>query len=121
MEDNLISQEEALSSENNDSDEPRIMVVDDEKNIVEFMKIALQDHGYKVTGCTDSEHAVEKIKKTVYDLIITDLNMPKIPGVEFVKKAKEISPKTDLVVMTGFPSVETAVKCMKNGATDYLA
>jgi len=47
--------------------------------------------------------------------------MPKLSGVEFVKKAKGISPRTDFVVMTGFPSVETAVECMKNGATDYLA
>ena len=117
----MVNREETPLSGNTDSEGPRIMVVDDEKNIVEFMKIALQDHGYKVTGCTDSEHAIEKTKETAYDLIITDLNMPKIPGVEFVKKAKEISPKTDLVVMTGFPSVETAVKCMKNGASDYLA
>lgn len=117
----MVNQEGKELTGKTDPEEAQIMVVDDEEGIVKFMKSALQDHGYKVTGCTDPEQAIEKIKTVVYDLVITDLNMPKIPGVEFVKKVKEISPKTDLVVMTGFPSVETAVECMKNGASDYLA
>lgn len=117
----MINQEEAQLTGKTDSEETQIMVVDDEENIVIYMKSELEDHGYSVTGCTDPEQAIEKIKKEVYDLIIIDLNMPRIPGVEFVKKAKEISPKTDLVVMTGFPAVETAVEFMKNGAADYLA
>ena len=117
----MANQEEKPLSVRVNSEEAQIMVVDDEKNIVEFITTALQNHGYKVTGCTDPEQAIETIKKVVYDLVITDLNMPKISGVEFVKRVKKISPKTDLVVMTGFPSVETAVECMKNGASDYLA
>jgi diguanylate cyclase (GGDEF)-like protein len=117
----MVNQEEKQLTGKTDSEEAQIMVVDDEEKIVEFMKIALQNRGHKVTGCTDPEHAIEKIKIEVYDLIITDLNMPRIPGVKFVKKVKKISPKTDVVVMTGFPSVETAVECMKNGASDYLA
>jgi DNA-binding NtrC family response regulator len=114
----MVNQEEEQLTGKIDSEEAQIMIVDDEESIVIFMKSALQDIGYNVTGCTDTEHAIEKIKNTIYDLIITDLNMPKISGVEFIKKAKKISPKTDLVVMTGFPSVETAVECMKNGASD---
>ncbi len=117
----MANQEEKELTGKTDSKETQIMVVDDEEGIVELIKSDLQDHGHKITGCTDTEYAIERIKKEVYDLIITDLKMPKIPGVEFVKKVKEISPKTDLVVMTGFPSVETAVECMKNGASDYLA
>jgi diguanylate cyclase (GGDEF)-like protein len=117
----MVNQEEEQLTGKTNSEEAKIMIVDDEESIVMFMKSALQDHGYNVTGCTDPEQAIEKVKNTIYDLIITDLNMPKIPGVEFIKKAKKISPKTDLVVMTGFPSVETAVECMKNGASDYLA
>ncbi len=117
----MVNQEEKQLTGKTDSEETHIMVIDDEKGILEFMKTALQNHGHKVTVCTYAELAIEKIKNVVYDLIITDLKMPKIPGVEFVSKAKEISPRTDIVVMTGFPSVETAVECMKNGATDYLA
>ena len=117
----MVNQEEKQLTGETDSEETQIMVVDDEEGILKFMKRSLENHGHKVTVCTDTEQAIEKIKKAVYDLIITDLNMPKLPGVEFVKKAKEISPRTDLVVMTGYPSVETAVECMKNGASDYLA
>jgi diguanylate cyclase (GGDEF) domain len=117
----MVNQEEKLLTEKIDSEEAQIMVVDDEEGILLLMESELQDHGYNVTCCADPEQAIEKIKKVVYDLIITDLNMPNIPGVKFVKKIKEISPKTDVVVMTGFPSVETSVECMKNGASDYLA
>jgi diguanylate cyclase (GGDEF)-like protein len=117
----MTNHEEEQLTGKTDAAEAKIMVVDDEEGIVLLMKSELEDHGYNVTGCTDPEQAIEKIKKVVYDLIIMDLKMPKISGVEFVKKAKEISPKTDIVVMTGFPSVETAVECMKNGAADYLA
>jgi diguanylate cyclase (GGDEF)-like protein len=117
----MANQEEKLLPRETDSEETHIMIVDDEEGIVQFMKNALQDHGHKITVCTDTELAIEKIKNVVYDLVITDLKMPKLSGVEFVKRAKGISPRTDFVVMTGFPSVETAVECMKNGATDYLA
>ncbi len=116
----MENQEEKQLAKEADTEDAQIMIVDDENSIVEFMTIALQDHGYKVTGCTDPEQAIEKIKTEVYDLIITDMNMPKIPGIKFVKKAKGISPKTDIIVMTGYPSVETAVESMKNGASDYL-
>ena len=97
----MINQEEKYLPRETDSEEAHIMVVDDEEGIVQFMKSALQDHGHKVTVCTDTGLAIEKIKNVVYDLIITDLKMPKLSGVEFVKKAKEISPRTDFVVMTG--------------------
>jgi diguanylate cyclase (GGDEF)-like protein len=121
MENNMVNQEKKQLTEKIDSEEAQIMVVDDEEGILLLMESELQDQGYNVTCCADPEQAIEKIKKVIYDLIITDLKMPNISGVEFVKKIKEISPKTDLVVMTGFPSLETAVECMKNGASDYLA
>ena len=89
----MVDQEEKLLTERTDSEEAQIIVVDDEEKIVEFMKVALQHRGHKVTGCTDPEHAIEKIKMEIYDLIITDLNMPKISGVKFVKKVKKYLPK----------------------------
>ena len=117
----MVNQEKEPLTRKTDTEDTQIMIVDDEEGIVEFMKASLQNQGHKVTGCTDSEHAIEKVKNAAYDLIITDLNMPKLSGVEFINQAKKISPKTDLIVMTGFPSVDTAVECMKNGASDYLA
>lgn len=121
LENKMVNQNDEYLPGEADTEETHIMVVDDKEDTVEFMKSALEDNGHKVTGCTDTELAMEKIKNIVYDIVITDLKMPKLSGVEFVKKAKGISPRTDFIVMTGFPSVETAVECMKNGAADYLA
>ena len=117
----MANQDEIQTNVKIDSDKTQIMIVDDEENILNLMQLALQNRGHEVTVCSDAENAIERIKKETYDLVITDLMMPKLSGIEFVKKAKEISPKTDLVVMTGYPTVETAVKCMKLGATDYIA
>ncbi len=116
----MSNQDEAQANRKNDFEKTQIMIVDDEENILDFMKRALQDIGHKITVYSVAENAIEEIKKEAYDLVIIDLMMPKLPGTEFVKKAKEISPETDLVVMTGYPSVETAVKCIKLGATDYI-
>lgn len=116
----MASLDEIQTNRKIDSEKTHIMIVDDEENILNFMKHALEDMGYKVTVYSDAENAIEEIKKEAYDLVITDLMMPKLSGTEFVKKAKKISPETDLIVMTGYPSVETAVKCMKLGATDYI-
>ena len=117
----MASQDEIQTNRKIDSEKTQIMIVDDEENILNFMKHALQDMGYKVTVFSDAENAIEEIKKETYDLVITDLMMPKLSGIEFVKMSKKISPETDVIVMTGFPSVESAVECMKLGATEYLA
>ncbi|KKL74839.1 hypothetical protein LCGC14_2060860, partial [marine sediment metagenome] len=103
-----------------DSDSPRIMVVDDEEKVLTPIKVALEHIGYEVITFLDAQNALDELKNEIYDLIITDLKMPKIPGIKFIKEAKKISPNSDLIVMTGFPSVETAVKCMKLGAADYI-
>ena len=85
----MVNQEEKQLTGETDSEETQIMVVDDEEGILKFMKGSLQNHGHKVTVCTDTE----QIKNAVYDLIITNLNMPKLSGVEFVKKAKGSLPE----------------------------
>ena len=102
------------------SENTQIMIVDEEEEILKLMQHSLQDNGHNVAVFSDAENAIEEIKKEAYDLIITDLKMPKLSGIEFVKMVKTISPKTDLIVMTGYPSVEPAVECMKLGATDYI-
>jgi two-component system cell cycle response regulator len=117
----MVNQNDGKITVETDSENTQIMIVDDEENILKLMQHSLQENGHNVAVFSDAEDAIEEIEKEAYDLIITDLKMPKLSGIEFVKKVKKISPKTDLVVMTGYPSVETAVECMKLGATDYLA
>ncbi len=107
-------------NEDADSEKPRIMVVDDEESFLKAMKGVLETYGYIVSTCLNAQDAIDKLKEEIYELVITDLKMPGISGVEFVQKAKKISPNSFLVVMTGFPSVQTAVECMKLGAADYL-
>lgn len=102
------------------SERSRIMIVDDEESFLKVLQGVLEVNGYNVKTCLSAFEALEELKNEAYELVITDLKMPGLSGVEFVKKAKKISPNSYLVVMTGFPSVETAVKCMKLGAADYL-
>ncbi len=119
--DKTANQNVRKMSEESDSKNQLILVVDNEKNILKVIRSLLENNGYKVTTCLDAQNAIVELKKGVYDLVITELKMPGFSGVEFIKRAIRVSPNSDLVVMTGFPSVETAVECMKLGAADYLA
>lgn len=97
-----------------------ILVVDDDKGIREILEIVLTQEGYDVTSVEDGVKAVAKCRKQKYDLIITDLKMPKMDGIEFLKAVKEISPESLVILITAFASGETAVKAMQEGAYDYL-
>lgn len=116
-----MNQQDVQTTREVSSNNPRIMVIDGEEKILESIKVALERVGYKVATFQDAQDALVELKNEIYDLVITDLKMPVFPGIKFIKEAKKVSPESDLIVMTGFPSVETAVKCMKLGAVDYIA
>jgi len=97
-----------------------ILVVDDDKGIREILEIVLTQEGYEVTSIEDGIKALAKCRRQKYDLIITDLKMPKMDGIEFLKAVKEISPESLVILITAFASGETAVKAMQEGAYDYL-
>ncbi|MDR4498007.1 MAG: diguanylate cyclase [Candidatus Scalindua sp.] len=120
MDNDTKNNNNSIINEDASSERSRIMVIDDEESFLKVLQGVLEVNGYWVTTCTNAHDAIDELRKDVYDLVITDLKMPGMSGVDFVQKAKKISPNSYLVVMTGFPSVETAVKCMKLGATDYL-
>jgi len=103
----------------------KILVVDDEKSMCEFLEIMLSKEGYDVVACTKASAALNQLKKefnsdTKTDLVITDLMMPEMSGIDFLKQAKTINQDLDFLVMTAFASVETAIEAMKNGAFDYI-
>jgi len=98
----------------------KILVVDDEEVMRCMLKDVLMDEGYYVDVASNGFEGVGKIKSNSYDLIITDIVMPEIDGIEVLKKAKDVAPNSDVLVMTGYASVETAVKSMRLGATDYI-
>jgi len=104
----------------------RIMVVDDEKSMCEFMRIMLVKEGYDVRTDTSASHALDTLHKTQQssekvDLVISDLMMPEMSGIELLSQAKSIDPELDFIVMTAFASVETAIEALKKGAFDYVS
>ncbi len=98
----------------------KILVVDDDRSMREFLEILLSREGYSVTAASDAAKAISRCRKERFDLIITDLKMPKIDGIEFLKTVKDICPDTIVILITAFASHETAVKAMNEGAYDYI-
>ncbi len=98
----------------------KILVLDDNQEMREFMEIMLAKEGYDVTCVGKPEKAISLCRKTAYDLVITDLKMPKIDGIEFLKTIKEHRPETVVILITAYASGETAVNAMKEGAYDYV-
>ncbi len=98
----------------------KILVVDDEKSLREVLSIMLKRAGYAVTEAADGEEAIAHIGKDIFDLVITDLRMPKADGMDVLKAVKSASPDTVVLVITAFATADSAVEAMKQGAYDYL-
>ena len=98
----------------------KILVVDDEQSLREVLGIMLKRAGYAVTSAADGEEAIEHLNKEIFDLVITDLRMPKVDGMEVLKAVKSASPETVVLVITAFATADSAVEAMKQGAYDYL-
>ncbi|MCG6880608.1 MAG: sigma-54 dependent transcriptional regulator [Deltaproteobacteria bacterium] len=99
---------------------PSILVVDDEAAIRESLKDWLMEDAYNVALAVDGETAVKMAETSSYDVILLDLKMPGIDGLETMRRIKEISPEVEVLMMTAYASVDTAVQAMKEGAFDYL-
>lgn len=98
----------------------KILIVDDDQGMREFMEIMLTKEGYDVTAADGPAKAMNVCNKNTFDLVITDLKMPKIDGIEFLKKIKDQWPETIVILVTAYASGETAVNAMKEGAYDYI-
>lgn len=99
----------------------KILVVDDERSMRDVLSIMLKRAGYDVTLASDGSEAIVQVSKEIFDLVITDLKMPKVGGLEVLKSVKEISPDTVVLLITAFASSDSAVEAMKLGAYDYLS
>jgi DNA-binding NtrC family response regulator len=99
----------------------KILVVDDEAPIREMIKKGLsQMGGYSVEVAQNGAEAIEKIEKDVFDLVLTDLKMPEMDGLELLKNIKGTRPEVMVIMMTAYGSIETAVEAMRIGANDYI-
>jgi len=98
----------------------KILIADDDKIIADIFKELISNQERSVTVCHDGIEAVEKIQKYPYDLIIVDLIMPRLGGLDVLKFVKKIHPETIVIIITGYASLETAIAAIKEGAYDYI-
>lgn len=98
----------------------KILVVDDESIIRENLERILTEEKYKVRSVANGKDALKEVKEGEIDLVLLDLNLPDISGLDVLTKAKEIDPELLVIIVTGYASVESAVKALKMGAYDYI-
>lgn len=98
----------------------RILVVDDERGMCEFLRFLLQEEGYEVDIAHSGDQALEKVKESKFQLILADIKMPGLDGLEMLRKLREADEDTVVIVMTGYSSLDTAIKAIKYDASDYL-
>ncbi|MDB5221718.1 MAG: putative two component, sigma54 specific, transcriptional regulator, partial [Chitinophagaceae bacterium] len=100
---------------------PVILIIDDEKSIRKTLTEILTYEGYKVDEAGDGEEGLKKFKEKTYDLVLCDIKMPKLDGIEFLEKAKQIDADVPIIVISGHGNIETAVEAVKKGAFDYIS
>ncbi len=98
----------------------RLLIVDDEKLHLEALCTLLLDAGYEVTGCEDPNQAMRVLREQSFDLLLSDLQMPDMDGVELARQAAAVDPDLVAVLMTGHASLDSAVEAMKAGVLDYI-
>ncbi|MFQ6116165.1 MAG: sigma-54-dependent transcriptional regulator, partial [bacterium] len=98
----------------------KILVIDDEKLKRMTLKTQLEDEGYSVEIGANAFVGLEHLKKNSFDVVVTDLRMPSMDGLTFLKEIKKLSPETEVIMMTAYGTIENAVEAMKQGAYDYL-
>ena len=99
----------------------QILILDDEPIVCKRLRPAFQKAGFEVETFTDSASAMARIEEKRFDIVITDLKMKGTDGMHFLARIKEIAPDTDVVVITGFATSETAKESFRKGAFDFVA
>lgn len=97
-----------------------ILIVDDEEDMLETCKIILEPLEFEVFTTTSPQRALEYLKSKNIDILVTDLRMPEMNGLELIERAKRLSPDTEILVFTAYASIETAVEAIKRGAFNYI-
>lgn len=97
-----------------------ILIVDDEKAVADVLKDFISDEGRSIDVCHDGLEGIDHIQNNLYDLIIVDLMMPKVGGLDVLKYAKKANPDVLVIIITGYASLETAIMAVKEGAYDYI-
>lgn len=100
---------------------PDILIIDDEKAIRKTLTEILSFEGYKIDEAGDGEEGLKRFKEKNYDVVLCDIKMPKLDGIEFLQKAGEANPDIPIIMISGHGNIETAVEAVKKGAYDYIS
>jgi DNA-binding NtrC family response regulator len=103
-----------------DAGRERILIVDDEENVLALCQTILQKKGYDVQCAATAEEALDRLETELFDVVVTDLKMPGMSGLDLLTKAKALNPSVPFIMLTAFGTVHSAVEAMKEGAYDYL-
>jgi DNA-binding NtrC family response regulator len=103
------------------ADKSKILVVDDEDALRTVLSNELTSEGYDVSTASDGDEAISTIQKSLYDLVLLDIKMPRLNGFEVLKFVKEKHPKTKVVMLTGFADLKNAIESKKLGAEDFVS
>lgn len=98
----------------------KIIIAEDEEITLKHLVYALKKEGYEVTGAKNGKEALDQISRDRFDVLITDIKMPEMNGIELLEKAKEIDQDIEVLIITGFGSIGSAVEAMKKGAYEYI-
>ena len=98
-----------------------VLIIDDEAGLRDMLMFGLSDRGYRVVTAASGEEGLEKIRSEKFDLVVTDIMMPGIGGIEVLKEIKRLSSEAEVIMATGYATLDTAVESMKQGAADYIS
>jgi len=103
------------------SEKTSILILDDEPIVTKRLKPSLEKKGYDVETFTESKDALARIREREFDIVVTDLKMEGVDGMQFLAEVKKRSPETEVIVITGFATMETAKESFQKGVFDFLA
>ncbi|MBI5074750.1 MAG: sigma-54-dependent Fis family transcriptional regulator [Nitrospirae bacterium] len=109
-----------LSGRYSVSNRNRILIVDDEQIALRNLEHIMKKEGYEVTSTQSGQNALKLLEEQQFDLVLTDLKMEKVDGNQILKRCKELSPDTEVIMITGYASLQSAIQVMKKGAYDYV-
>jgi len=99
---------------------PHVLLVEDESSVARGLAMVMREEGYDVDVADTGQGALDKFMASEFDLLVADLRLPDMDGMDVIQRVREKRPKTNVVIITGYPSVSSAVQAVKMGVSDYL-